>query len=106
MTRAVNAALMALFVCSSCTRGDPHELLSDHGKRVYLTTCIACHNQNPSLNGDIGPAVAGSSVELLRARLQERSYPAGYRPKRVTHVMAAFPYLKDDVEALAAFLKP
>jgi mono/diheme cytochrome c family protein len=105
MTRAVNAALVALVAFSTgCTRSDSNEPLTDHGKRVYLTTCIACHNQDPNKNGDIGPALAGSSVELLRARLLEGGYPPGFKPKRVTHVMSAFPYLKDDVEALAAFL--
>jgi mono/diheme cytochrome c family protein len=105
MTRAANAALFALLAFSAgCTRSDPNEPLPDHGKRVYLTTCIACHNQDPNKNGDIGPALAGSSAELLRARLLEGGYPPGYKPKRVTRVMTAFPYLKDDVEALAAYL--
>ena len=104
MTRAANAALCISLVCTACTRSEPNERLSDHGKRVYLTTCIACHNQDPSKNGDIGPTLTGSSLDLLRARLLDGSYPPGYKPKRVTRVMPPFPYLKDDVEALAAFL--
>jgi hypothetical protein len=42
---------------------------------------------------------------LLEARVLSTSYPPNYKPKRPTQVMPQFPYLKDDVPYLAAYLK-
>ena len=80
------------------------EKLVAHGKSVYQTYCISCHNLNPTLDGAVGPALAGSSRELVEARILHGTYPDGYKPKRMTGVMPQFPQLKDEVAALAAFL--
>lgn len=102
------ALALCLAAFSSCTKQpDPHappEPLADKGRRVYLANCIACHNSEPKKDGPIGPAVAGSSLELLSKRVVEGTYPEGYKPKRNTKVMAALPHLKADIEALEAFL--
>jgi mono/diheme cytochrome c family protein len=74
------------------------------GRAVYLANCVACHNNDPSRDGPIGPAIKGSSKELLEARVLSTSYPPGYRPKRPTKVMPQFPFLKDDIPHLAAYL--
>lgn len=71
---------------------------------MYVANCTACHNADPALDGSLGPATAGSSIELLEARLLRNSYPEGYIPKRDSRVMMALPYLKDDIPALAAYL--
>ena len=76
------------------------------GRAVYVSNCSACHNPDPRLPGSLGPDVAGSSEELLEARLLRNSYPQGYTPKRDSGVMMALPYLKDDIGALAAYLAP
>ena len=73
---------------------------------MYVTNCGVCHNVDPALDGNLGPAIAGSSIELLEARLLTNSYPEGYTPKRDSRVMVALPYLKDDIPALAAYLAP
>ena len=38
------------------------------GRAVYVANCVACHNNDPSKDGPIGPANKGSSRELLEAR--------------------------------------
>jgi mono/diheme cytochrome c family protein len=74
------------------------------GRAVFLANCVACHNNDPSKDGSIGPAIAGSSKELLEARVLSTSYPANYKPKRPTKIMPQFPFLKEDVPYLAAYL--
>ena len=74
------------------------------GRVVYAVNCSICHNPDPKLPGTLGPEVAGSSVELLEARLLRNSYPEGYTPKRDSRVMMALPHLKDDIGPLAAYL--
>ena len=78
--------------------------LVKRGTGVYRANCTACHNDNPKLDGSLGPAVAGSSLELLRARLINGDYPTGYKPKRSTHVMPKLPQLEKELDALTAFL--
>lgn len=114
--RFFGAAALCLVAAFGCTKkssapagnaGSAQEnaaQLAEAGRRSYLANCTACHNADPNKDGAIGPAVAGSSEELLRARLADASYPAGYKPKRETKAMAALPHLKDDVPALRAYL--
>lgn len=83
---------------------DPKQALVDQGRRIYLTACIACHSPDPKKDGAIGPAVYGSSLELLEARILHATYPPGYTPKRNTKAMAALPHLKDQLPALEAYL--
>ena len=75
------------------------------GRAVFLANCVACHNNDPSKDGPIGPAIKGSPQELLEARVLSTSYPPGYKPKRPTHVMPQFPFLKDEIPYLAAYLR-
>jgi mono/diheme cytochrome c family protein len=75
------------------------------GKQVYLTECIACHNIDPAKDGPLGPAVKGSSQELLEARVLRGTYPPGYTPKRSTALMPAQPKLAPKIPDLAALLR-
>lgn len=93
------AALAALPACKP-EKADPVEL----GRRAYAANCIACHNPDPTRDGTVGPAIAGSAPELVRARVLHAEYPPGYKPKRDSHLMPAQPFLADDVENLAAYL--
>jgi mono/diheme cytochrome c family protein len=88
---------------ASEAQGDLTTLVK-RGRATYTANCIACHNPDPSQDGGIGPSVAGSSVELLEARIMRNEYPQGYQPKRDTKAMIPLPYLEKDIPALAAFL--
>ena len=99
------ACLLPLLSCQK--NENPTKPLSEleaRGKGVFLSNCIACHNPDPRLDGSIGPAIAGSSLDLITHRVLTRDYPPGYTPKRSSEVMPDFPQLKDDVPGLHAYL--
>jgi mono/diheme cytochrome c family protein len=97
----VAASVLVLAACKQGSDADPVEL----GRRAYAANCIACHNPDPTRDGSVGPALAGSAPELVRARVLRAEYPAGYAPKRDTHLMPAQPFLASEVENLAAYLR-
>jgi mono/diheme cytochrome c family protein len=101
-------ALAAIFLFTlACAPADDHKLseLAREGEKIYQNVCIACHNGNPNLDGALGPANAGSSVELLTAKVLHGEYPPGYVPKRPgSAAMPHFEYLADKIPALAAYL--
>lgn len=76
----------------------------EEGRAFYATHCTACHSPDPKKDGALGPAVYGSSLELIEARVLQAKYPPGYTPKRNTHIMTALPFLKDNIPALHAYL--
>jgi len=84
--------------------GRSPEELAASGRGVYNANCIACHAMDPRQDGALGPAVAGSSRELLEARVLRAEYPAGYAPKRETRVMVPLPHLESKLPELAAYL--
>jgi mono/diheme cytochrome c family protein len=75
------------------------------GRSVYQSACTACHAPDPARPGPIGPEIAGSSLELLRAKVLRNEYPPGYAPKRDTRAMVPLPYVEPDLPALAAYLR-
>lgn len=78
--------------------------LEARGQVVYQTACIACHHVDPHKDGSVGPAIAGSTLELVTNRVLHATYPVGYKPKRETAQMPALPHLEKEVSALHAFL--
>jgi mono/diheme cytochrome c family protein len=80
------------------------EQLVERGKAIYLANCIACHNVDPKIDGSVGPAVYGSSLELITERVMHAKYPAGYKPKKSSAVMVALPHLQAEIPALKAYL--
>jgi mono/diheme cytochrome c family protein len=84
--------------------GRSQEELIAAGRSVYNANCIACHAMDPSRDGALGPAVAGSSHELLEARIVHGNYPEGYTPKRESRVMVALPHLEPRLGELTAYL--
>ncbi len=78
--------------------------LGVRGRQIYMSNCIACHNPDPNRPGALGPDIAGSSRELVEARVLRNEYPEGYRPKRETRVMIPLPHLEPEIDALVAFL--
>lgn len=95
----------------ACTKSTPSnsepqtpQALAEKGKKVYGVNCIACHAADPKVDGAVGPALYGASLDLLQHRVLKVNYPEGYKPKRTSHIMPPFPYLKDDIPALHAYL--
>jgi mono/diheme cytochrome c family protein len=78
--------------------------LAQQGHEAYRSICITCHNGVPSQDGAVGPAIAGSSRELIEAKVLRGEYPPGYTPKRDTHAMPRFEYMADQIDALTAYL--
>jgi mono/diheme cytochrome c family protein len=78
---------------------------AEKGRAVYLANCAACHSTDPSRDGTLGPAIAGSSRELVEARVVHGTYPPGYTPKRPSAVMLKLPHLAPAVPDLAAYLQ-
>jgi hypothetical protein len=54
--------------------------------------------------GKPGPEIAGSSRELVEARVLHVAYPPGYTPKRKTNTMRAMPRLAAEIDNIVAFL--
>lgn len=92
--------------CLGCQDGgEPSDSeASVSGRTVYMNVCIACHHGDPSQDGTLGPAIAGSSLELLEAKVLRAEYPEGYEPKRTGIVMPTFEFLEEKLPDLAAFL--
>ena len=103
----VGSLLLLLVGCdgSSGPKTDNADLYA-RGRAVYVMNCTACHNTDPAKPGPIGPEILGSSLELVRARLSESTYPEGYTPKRSTKQMPPMPHLAKHSEALYTFLNP
>jgi mono/diheme cytochrome c family protein len=78
--------------------------LASRGERIYNVNCIACHHRDPTQDGGLGPPIAGSSRELIEARVIRGEYPPGYTPKADTRLMIPLPHLEPELDALAAFL--
>lgn len=98
-------AASAAELLSACNRKDSNaDPVASKGRAIFASHCIACHNMNPSVDGTLGPAVKGSSLELLKARVIHGVYPPGYTPKRETKIMQRLPLTEADVEAVHAFL--
>jgi mono/diheme cytochrome c family protein len=100
--------LLSALIISSCSKksdtSSKQDSDRDRGRAVYVANCVACHNNDPSKDGPIGPAIKGSSKELIEARALRASYPPNYKPKRPTKIMPPFPFLESEIPYLAAYL--
>ena len=101
--RTAGCVVLAVGITLGACAGDGSP--AGRGRQVYRAQCIACHNSDPSKNGPLGPAVKGSSRELLEARILRGAYPPGYKPKRGTAIMQPMPHLASALDNLAAFLE-
>jgi len=95
---------LTLLAVSACGGGGDEADPVARGRAAYLANCVACHATNPKLAGPIGPEVAGSSRELIAAKVMRNTYPPGYAPKRATRAMAPLPHLEPKLEDLASYL--
>jgi mono/diheme cytochrome c family protein len=97
---------LVFLVLLACNRNQEPQR-SETGKRgraLYQAHCSSCHALNPKVAGAIGPEVYGSSLELLKKRILEASYPEGYLPKRPTKIMQSLPHLKSELDAIFTYL--
>ena len=104
-THSIGVAAFIL-VSTGCSEGAPETSGGAwaRGQLVYKNVCVACHNPDPAQQGSLGPPIAGSSRELVEARVVHGKYPDGYEPKLPSQSMPAFPHLAESVDALTAFL--
>ena len=104
-------SVLVLLVAVRCTRNAAPDIskmssaeLTERGKAIYQLNCISCHNPDPSKDGAVGPAIKGSSRELIEVRVLRAGYPVGYKSKRATQQMPPLPHLEREIPALAEFL--
>jgi mono/diheme cytochrome c family protein len=98
----VATVLAAVAGCSGPSGLSPE---AERGRQVFLAHCSSCHSADPAQNGPLGPAVKGSTRELLEARVLRGVYPPGYTPKRPSAVMQPMPHLAASLDDLSAFLR-
>ena len=95
---------VATLACSAGEPEDPQAQLAKRGEQVYQNNCTACHARDPRQAGPVGPPIAGSSLDLLAAKVLRNSYPPGYTPQRDTKTMIPLVHLAPELPALAAYL--
>jgi mono/diheme cytochrome c family protein len=108
MRRSIRCLFASAAASLACSGGEGEQGaesdLAARGRHYYQNVCIACHNGDPRMDGTLGPAIAGASLELLEAKVLRGEYPPGYTPKRDTGTMPRFEYLAPEIEGLAAYL--
>lgn len=110
MTRRKNLFLIlccaaALSACTKESEDTGRSPEWSRGRAVFIANCVACHNPDPSKDGSIGPAINGSSKELVESRVLRGTYPPDYEPKRKTKIMPSFPFLETEIPYLVAYLR-
>lgn len=79
------------------------------GKRIWLSTCIQCHNRDPNMKGSLGPEVVDAPLSVMTAKVMTGKYPeplpAGFVPKRKTKAMRPLPKFKDDIPSIHAYVQ-
>ena len=101
----VVAAISSLASANCSNEAVETETAAGRGEAIYRSVCITCHAADPTQDGNIGPAIAGSSEQLLRLKLAKGAYPPGYPPKRASKLMPNFAYLEEYAGDIAAFLQ-
>lgn len=87
-----------LLVLTSCS------VATNRGRYLYNVHCTVCHNSDPELDGSLGPALKGSSANLLALKLLEGTYPRSYKPKRTTRIMPKYFMSLEDIIYLEEYL--
>ena len=105
MSARLLAAVPAVLLLAACGSQEQLSPEAARGKQVYQAQCIACHNPDPAKPGSIGPEIKGIASDVVRAKVVDGTYPAGYAPKRPTKIMQPMPQLAAEVPSLAAYLR-
>lgn len=84
----------------------PDEQIKANGRKIYIANCIACHSADTDQEGSVGPALRGSTFEILKEKLLHGRYPEGYKGKRpISGSMPKYAFSDEEIRALEAFLK-
>jgi mono/diheme cytochrome c family protein len=79
------------------------------GKRIWLSTCIQCHNRDPNVKGSIGPETVDAPLEIMTAKVMTGKYPdklpAGFIPKRKSKAMRPLTQFKNDIPAIYEYVQ-
>ncbi len=102
---ALNGLVAASLVATAGCSAPELSPSAERGRQVFQSQCTSCHNTDPSKPGPIGPAIKGSSRQLLEAKVLHGTYPPGYTPKRPSSLMPPQPQVAPDLQALADYLK-
>ena len=105
LDRRVLALLVSGVLLAGCSQGQALSPEAERGRQVYASQCTSCHSSDPAQNGPLGPAVKGSSRELVEARVVRGTYPPGYTPKRPSAIMQPMPNLAGSVDDLTVYLR-
>ena len=105
LDRRVLVILLSGALLAGCSPGPALSPEAERGRHVYASQCTSCHSSDPAQNGPLGPAVKGSSRELVEARVVRGTYPPGYTPKRPSAIMQPMPNLAGSVDDLTAYLR-
>jgi mono/diheme cytochrome c family protein len=97
--------LLGAALTAGCSQGSSLSPEAERGRQVYAAQCTSCHSSDPAQNGPLGPAVKGSSRELIEARVVRGTYPPGYTPKRPSAIMQPMPQLAGSLDDLAVYLR-
>jgi mono/diheme cytochrome c family protein len=88
---------------------ETHSIDLEKGKKVYLSTCVKCHNKDPNVKGPIGPELVDAPLEIMVYKVANGRYPkelpAGFVPKRKTNQMIKQPKYVDDVPSIHAYIQ-
>jgi mono/diheme cytochrome c family protein len=101
----VFAPLLLGVLLGACSGQEALSPEAERGRQIYLAQCSSCHSPDPSKDGPLGPAIRGSSLALLEARVLRGAYPPGYTPKRPSAVMQPMPQVASSLSDLAAYLR-
>ncbi len=103
----MGAFLGSLFISNLSHSADQAQI--DKGRRIWMSTCIQCHNRDPNVKGSIGPEVIDAPLSVMTSKVMTGQYPnplpAGFVPKRKTKAMRKLPQFEKDIPAIFAFVQ-
>ena len=109
-SRALWAALLTAVLASGCGRA-PAPKPADHGARLYVTYCMACHQEHGEGVAGMQPPLAGTPVPNGDPAVLAAWVMSGVRPSvlprgRYANVMPQFGFLSDaDLAALLTYVR-
>lgn len=101
---AIKMKIIAVIISLILSITSVHAGNWENGRKLFRLYCMSCHG-NIGQGGQVCPPNANSSLELLKFKVLEGKYPDGYSPKRMTHFMPKFLFLRNNINDLHEFLR-